>query len=131
MGKWINGFFLEYSWYEGEHNSVLITTTRSAEEFEELLKKGINEINTYPETHKLSDARSGKKAFSVKCLPEAWDKLIRYLEKNKCQTVLVYYDRYDVDDSDTANRAFTVRRVETIPKRTCLLTEKKQKITKL
>lgn len=126
-----NGYWLKYSWCEGDHDQILIATELEQPEFEVLLAEGMTMINEYPDvgynedgsrTIEYSDREA--KAFHVRCVPEAWEKLIIYLEQTgKCQAVYVQYDTYGVDDAWTENsRGFTVNRIEKqLPKRTDLL----------
>ncbi len=59
---WLNLFELHYTWYEGEHNSTILATTKEQDEVEKDLKEAVNSVKINRKEENLSD-----------CVPEAWD----------------------------------------------------------
>ncbi len=64
----LNLFKLEYRWYEGEFESIILTTTKEEKEIEKDLKEITRNV-------KIDDEKE------VDCLPTAYRKIITELEK--------------------------------------------------
>ncbi len=98
--KDFNIFKIEYDWYEGEHEEILIGKRVTVEEFEEDLA----------EAKRFAEGLRGKKVegdyfgkgYSVECLPEFYEQILWYLTEKK-EYVYCDYDHstsYAVEDSD-------------------------------
>lgn len=113
--KTVNGYWLKFHWVEDDRNEIIITTPLEQPAFEALLVVGMKEVNTYPTIECVVVNRDDKR-FAVRCLPEAWEQLIYYLEDHGCQSVRVVYHHYEVDDMyGDVGELFVVKRIEKQP----------------
>ena len=93
--KQINLFKIEYNWYEGEHEEILLGKAITEEQFEFDLK----------EAKKYVQSQIGKKdkksKWNVECLPEYYRELLDYLvKKHKYQVCSIDNNiSYEVDDN--------------------------------
>ena len=67
---WLHLFELHYTWYEGEHNSTILATTKEQDEVEKDLKEAVSSIKIDRE-----------KENAVDCLPEAYRRIIDILRQ--------------------------------------------------
>jgi len=82
--KELNLFKLEYSWYEGEYNNIVLATTKKKEEIEKDLK----------EANKKTKIKEG-----VDCLPTKYNLIINFLERRGYIICNFIKDQiYSVDD---------------------------------
>jgi len=87
----MNAFKIEYSWYEGEHGECWLAKEVEQEQFEADLKEAI----VYASTQK----------YSVSCLPEYYEAIVRYLIKKKYIEISLNDDiSYDIDDGGSSDR---------------------------
>ena len=67
---WLNLFKLQYTWYDGEHQSTILATKKEQNEIEEDLKEAASSIRI-----------DRKKEKAVDCLPEAYRRIIDILRQ--------------------------------------------------
>ena len=65
--SWLNLFELHYRWYEGEHESIILATTKQQDEIEKDLKEAASSIKIKKNLHD--------------CLPEAYRQIIGILRQ--------------------------------------------------
>lgn len=93
-------FKIEYDWYEGEHNEVLIGKKVSLEEFE----KDLVEAKSFAESLKGKEVEGAYlgKGYSVECLPQFYEQIIWYLTDKLGYLCCDYYKdiTYTIDDEN-------------------------------
>ena len=68
--KILHLFKLHYTYYEGEHQSTILATTKEQNEIEKDLKEAVNSVKINRKEENLSD-----------CVPEAWERVINILKQ--------------------------------------------------
>ena len=95
--KILHLFELHYTWYEGEHDSTILATTKEQDEVEKDLKEAAKSIRI-----------DEKKEKAVDCKPEAYRRIIDIL-RQKGYTVCYFL----------SNREYYVREGEIIKRTKC------------
>ena len=118
-----NIYKLSYYWYEGEKQHYYVVSPLEMEEFEELLKKNMEKLNLIPEGD--ACAKRWKDAeecdhFHLKCLPEAYYKLLDFLERDGCILVSYPYQDIDYQIQDDTRSTFSLSKHEKITKNTTI-----------
>lgn len=96
----MNIFKIEYNWYEGEHEEILLGKEVKHEEFE----KDLINAKEFAESLIGKEIEEGEylgKGYRVSCLPEYYEQIIWFLTE-KLGYVVCYYDSdidYDIDNN--------------------------------
>ena len=107
-GYWKMGFNIfkvEYNWYEGEHEEAFLGKSIEREEFEKDLIEAKDFAKSLIGKNYKNRVYLGK-GYSVECLPEYYEQIIRFLVENKSY-VECYFDNkisYSVDDFDDGKK---------------------------
>lgn len=111
----MNIFKIEYNWYEGEHDEILLGKNVEVEEFE----KDLIKAKKFAESLMGKEIKEGEylgKGYRIQCLPEFYEQIIWFLT-SKLNYVKCYYD-YDVDYkvNDDINKKISIIKSEKIIK---------------
>lgn len=103
-----NVYKLFYQWYDGDSGESYIATDLDEAGFINLLREASSFVNSFSREDAYSllskEELYEKKLFSVRCLPEYFEHLIRFLEKNGCEKVkLVKYFSFAAEDDFDRN----------------------------
>jgi|SRR3989338_4255392 len=94
-----NIFKIQYDWYEGEHNEILVGKAVELQQFE----KDLVEAKKFAESLLGKKVKKGEylgKGYSVECLPEFYEQILWFLVE-KLGYKYCDYDTdicYDIDD---------------------------------
>ncbi|MEK6948230.1 MAG: hypothetical protein AABX19_03210 [Nanoarchaeota archaeon] len=78
----MNIFKIEYNWYEGEHEEILLAKDTEREQFE----KDLLEAKKFAEKLKGNEIKDGEylgKGYRIECLPEFFEQIIFFLKEKK------------------------------------------------
>ena len=111
-----NIFKIEYDWYEGEHEEILLGKNIDKKKFEKDLIEAKNfALGLIGNEIKNKDYLG--KGYSVECLPEFYEQIIWFLI-NKKGYIECYFDentKYNIDDS--SNKPINITKLEEITNR--------------
>lgn len=111
----MNIFKIEYYWYEGEHEEILLAKDVEIEQFE----KDLLEAKKFAEKLKGREIKEGEylgKGYRIECLPEFYEQIIFFLKEKKEYFECNFNDDISYFIDDDSSKKINITKSEKIIK---------------
>lgn len=104
-------FKLQYEWYEGEHNEVLLAKDVDSKQFED----DILDARKFAQSIQGNEIKDGEylgKGYRVNCLPEYYGQIVWFLITKRGYIECSYDERVSYDVDDASDKKIIITRAE-------------------
>ena len=115
----MNIFKIQYDWYEGEHEEILLAKDIKIETFE----KDLIKAKKFAEKLKGKKAETGNylgKGYSVECLPQFYGQILWYLTEKLGYIICNFKEDIDYSVDDSSSKKISIVKSKKLIKRSNL-----------